>query len=167
MKNPSKFLLITLIILSGFINGYAQKHTRIGFGLLPSENIAIFGFSLGLFSLDNPKVATIGSRIELIGPGFLTPLSPGYLEYDTEVSFEKSIRNQIRKGERVYGLDLALTGSVISGEVIGLSLGLIGDSKARMKGFMIHGIINNVQDFYGGQIMIHTKHDFNLGNVAV
>ena len=166
MKTLKVIIYSYLILLSSIIFGFSQNNTRVGIGFLPTKNTAIFGLSLGLFSLDNPKVVTIGSRVEILGAGILVPLSPGLPEY-SDSGFVKKIDKRIKKGERVYGLDFALSGSAISGEVIGLSIGAIGGSKTRMKGLMIHGLGNIVEDLYGGQFAIWFNMTSRLRGVQI
>jgi len=144
--------------------------TKTPIWYLPSADTAVYGVAV----VYNPVPAhnqtmnsmTYGIRIDPIGMGFLIPLMPHvpFVDEDRETFYS---RLQENAQDNTYGVDISLTGSVIHGNVYGISIGGIAVGKNEGKGISGAILWNLARKSSGMQVAMwnaaHTKNGLQVG----
>ena len=153
----TSFLLLTLISLLKA----QDKKNYYPIWTYHQKDINIYGLSVGLgsFTSEIKNTNTTGIKIELLGAGFFTPLSPGPLiNGDEEIAkvVQKSLKND-SFSERINGIIISTSGSVCDCKLNGIALGIIGHVNTYVNGLSIAGLMNTTEVHNGLQIALYIE----------
>jgi len=125
------------------------------------KDINIYGISIGLgsFTSEIKNTNTTGIKIELIGAGLFTPLSPGSLiigDEDIPKVVNESLTND-SFSERINGITLSTSGTVCDCKLNGLDVGFVGHMNTYVNGFSVAGLMNTTEVHNGLQMALYIE----------
>lgn len=156
MKSCILLVIISFLIFPAKINAqeHEKKNTYLPVWTYHKSNSNIFGLALGFGTVRtlSRNTNSHGVKVELIGLGFLSPLTP-HSPVARDLNEFVELNNE-PLSEKIYGLNFSLTGTLCDCKTVGLSIGGVGQYNFQINGLSLTPLMNFAQVHNGIQIAI-------------